>query len=114
MVTFIELQQIALSLPEAGEEPHFEKTSFRIKKKIFATYDMVKKRAALKLSPSDQDLLSLHNKKAVYPVPNKWGAQGWTVIELDIVHPDILRDALIAAYINVAPKMLGDLLWKNK
>lgn len=33
MITFKELQQIALSLPEAYEEPHFEKTSFRIKKK---------------------------------------------------------------------------------
>ena len=30
-------RRIALSLPEATEEPHFDATSFRIRGKIFAT-----------------------------------------------------------------------------
>jgi hypothetical protein len=30
-------RRIALALPEAGEQPHFEMTSFRVRGKIFAT-----------------------------------------------------------------------------
>ncbi len=33
MVTIDSLRKLALSFPEATEEPHFEKTSFRVKKK---------------------------------------------------------------------------------
>lgn len=32
-----QVQKLALSLPEATEEPHFDRTSFRIHGKIFAT-----------------------------------------------------------------------------
>jgi len=38
MMSFIQLKEIALGLPETTEEPHFEKTSFWVRKKIFATY----------------------------------------------------------------------------
>jgi hypothetical protein len=31
------VRAFAMSLPGTGEEPHFDKTSFRVKKKIFAT-----------------------------------------------------------------------------
>jgi hypothetical protein len=37
VVTIEQFRLWALSFPEATEELHFEKTSFRIKKKIFAT-----------------------------------------------------------------------------
>lgn len=32
-----DVRRLALSLPEATEEPHFEMTSFRVRGKIFAT-----------------------------------------------------------------------------
>lgn len=32
MVTFETVRKMALSYPETTEEPHFEKTSFRVKK----------------------------------------------------------------------------------
>ncbi len=76
MVTIEILRKIALSFPEVTEEPHFEKSSFRIKKKIFATYDDVKKRACIKLSAIDQDVFSSSDKTIFYPVDNKWGKQG--------------------------------------
>jgi predicted DNA-binding protein (MmcQ/YjbR family) len=50
MVSFETLRKLALSFPETTEEPHFEKTSFRVKKKIFATYDGKNKTACVKLS----------------------------------------------------------------
>ncbi|HEY8401058.1 MAG TPA: MmcQ/YjbR family DNA-binding protein, partial [Cytophagaceae bacterium] len=52
------LRKQALSFPETTEEPHFEKTSFRVKKKIFASYDEKNNIACLKLSEMDQDLFS--------------------------------------------------------
>lgn len=44
-----------LSLPETTEEPHFEKTSFRVKRKIFATYDEGQNKLCVNLPEIDQD-----------------------------------------------------------
>ena len=108
MVSIETFRKLALSFPEANEEPHFEKTSFRVKKKIFATYDGSNKRACLKLSEIDQDVFSTACKTIIYPVNNKWGKQGWTLIELQKVQKAIFADALIRAYCEVAPQKLAD------
>ncbi|MGF1638456.1 MAG: MmcQ/YjbR family DNA-binding protein [Cyclobacteriaceae bacterium] len=110
MVNIETFRQQALAFPEVTEEPHFEKTSFRVKKKIFATLNLNANRACLKLSLQDQDLFGLYDKRIVYPVPNKWGQSGWTLIELANVPEEMLADALKAAYIEVAPKKLSDLI----
>lgn len=102
------LRQFALSLPETTEQPHFEKTSFRVKKKIFVTYDAKNNRACLKFSLIDQDVFSLIDKEVIYPVPNKWGKQGWTFIELDKLGNEIIEDAVRTAYCGVAPKKLSE------
>ena len=104
------LIKLSSSFPEVTEEPHFEKTSFRVRKKIFVTYDQAKNQACVKLSVVDQNVFSTISEGAVFSVPNKWGQQGWTLIELDKVNSDILKDALITAYCEVAPKKLTDLL----
>jgi predicted DNA-binding protein (MmcQ/YjbR family) len=109
MVKIDTFRKIALSLPEVTEEAHFEKTSFRIKKKIFATYDSKNNRACIKLSEVDQDVFSSGGNNAViYPVDNKWGKQGWTLIELNKVRKDLFVDALTTAYCEVAPKKLAE------
>ena len=108
MVTFETFRTLALSFPEATEEPHFEKTSFRVKKKIFATYDSKNKRACLKLSEIDQDVFTLADSTVIYPVDNKWGKQGWTIIEMNKVRKELFIDALTTAYCNVAPKKLAN------
>ena len=89
---------MALSFPEAEEQPHFEKASFRIKKKIFATLDEVHKKATLKFSASDQSVFCLVDQSAIYPVPNKWGKQGWTIFELAKINSELMQDALHTAY----------------
>ncbi len=109
-MTLQELRSIALSLPEATEAPHFEKTSFRIRKKIFATYDEKRHRLCVKLSEVDQDVFSMIDKSAIYPVPNKWGGQGWTFIELDKADREVLVDALTTAYCTVAPKKMAQMV----
>lgn len=102
-----QLRTLALSFPETTEEPHFEKTSFRVKKKIFVTYDEKSDKATIKLSAIDQDVFSSAPGSAIYPVPNKWGKQGWTQVEMSEVNTDLFTDALTTAYCEVAPKKLA-------
>ena len=108
MVSPDAFRKLALLFPEATEEPHFEKTSFRVNKKIFATYDDKNQRACLKLSEINQDVFCSIDKTVIYPVGNKWGKQGWTLVELKKVNKDVFADALTTAYCEVAPKKLAD------
>ena len=114
MISIDSLREIVLSFPETTEEPHFEKTSFRVKKKIFATYDAGNNRACIKLSEIDQDVFSSFDKTIIFPVANKWGRQGWTLIEMDKVNKNIFLDALTTAYCQVAPKKLADKIRPNE
>lgn len=114
MVTVEKLRKLALSFPETTEEPHFEKTSFRVRKKIFATYGDKVKRVTVKLSEIDQDIFSSVDKTAIYPVKNKWGKQGWTTIELEMVSWELFVEVLTTAYCEVAPKKLGTLVRPDK
>lgn len=107
MISFPSFQKLALSFPEATEEPHFEKTSFRVKKKIFATYDAKNKRACVKLSATDQDIFSSGNKAVIYPLANKWGQQGWTIVEMRRIDKKLFNAVLTMAYCEVAPAKLA-------
>lgn len=110
MVNIDTVRALALSFPESTEEPHFEKTSFRVNKKIFATYDFKKQRVCIKLSEIDQNVFSSADQIAIFLVGNKWGKQGWTFVELNKVHPDLFIDALTTSYCEVAPLKLAALI----
>jgi hypothetical protein len=108
-ITMIDLlRKLALSLPETSEAPHFHKTSFRVKGKIFITYDSNDNKACFMLSLIDQNVFSLIDRSMIYPVPNKWGKGGATFFELDAISEEILADAIITAYCHKAPKALAD------
>lgn len=98
MVNNSYFRQLALSFPGTVELPHFEKTSFRINKKIFATLDTANQRACIKLSPVDQSVFCAFGKAIIYPVNNKWGQQGWTLVELTIIKKNMLKDITATAY----------------
>lgn len=110
MVTKAAFLKMVLSFPEVKELPHFEKTSFGIRGRIFATYDDKTKKVCIKLSEADQDELSTFDATVIYPVPNKWGKQGWTLVELTSVRRKMLIDALTLGYCEVAPKKLSKLV----
>jgi len=99
-------RKLALAFPEATEAPHFEKTSFRVRGKIFATLAPERDEAVLKLSPLEQTIFSDNGGDSVGPVPNKWGTQGWTLIALRRAPTALVRDALACAYRRVAPASL--------
>ena len=107
MVDIDTFRKMALSFPETTEQPHFEKPSFRVHNKIFASLDLKKNQACLKLSEIDQDVFSIKDKSVIFPVPNKWGKQGWTYLNLDKIPVEMCRDALSQAYCEVAPLKLS-------
>ena len=97
-------RQLALSFPATEELPHFEKASFRVKKKIFATLTPDGLVACVKLLEADQSVFCAFDKSIIYPVDNKWGKQGWTLIQLKKVRKDMLKDILSTAYQHVHAK----------
>ncbi len=98
MVTTDTCRKMALALPDATAAPHFEKESFKINNKIFVTLNVADNRACVKLSAIDQSVFCQFDKEVMYPVPNKWGTQGWTLINLKKVKKSMLQDALQTAY----------------
>jgi len=111
-MNFENIRNIALSFPETTESPHFEKTSFRVKGKIFLTFDVPKNQICVKLPQNEQNLFCLYDKATIFPVPNKWGKQGWTLADIGQVPKKMLKDLVTAAFITVAPKKLAESIQK--
>jgi predicted DNA-binding protein (MmcQ/YjbR family) len=101
MVTSEEVEKWALAFPKAVEMPHFEKTSFRVAKKIFATLDKKNKKVVVKLNEIDQSVFSA-GESGISPLANAWGKQGWTMIDLKKVRKTLFKDALRQAYAHVS------------
>jgi hypothetical protein len=98
MVSVADFRKLALALDGVSEEPHFERTSFRANNKIVATVDVKKQLVCLMLDEIQQSVFCSFDSSVIYPVPNKWGKQGATYVELKLVRKDMLRDALAEAY----------------
>lgn len=113
MVSIETFRKIALSFPATTEAAHFDITSFRVNKKIFATLNIKEGRATLKLSAQDQDLFCLYDKNVMYPVPGKWGNHGWTHISLKGIKKAMCTDAIATAYCTVAPEKLSLIIKKQ-
>jgi hypothetical protein len=58
----------------------------------------------VKLSEVDQSVFCTFDKTIIYPVDNKWGKQGWTLVDLKKVRKTKLKDILATAYNEVAAK----------
>jgi hypothetical protein len=102
MVTIDTCRQLAMAFPDVKQAPHFEKEAFTIGGKIFATINLAEQRACVKLSAIDQSVFCQFDETVMYPVPNKWGTYGWTLINLKKIRKSMLQDALQTAYRTVA------------
>ncbi|SDS29203.1 YjbR protein [Mucilaginibacter mallensis] len=98
MVNTETVREIALSLPGTVEHDHFGMPSFRVNNKIFSTLWIKENKVMVKLSPIDQSVFVAFDNSIFYPVPNKWGLQGATFVELAKVRHDMLKDALATAW----------------
>ncbi|RBQ03309.1 MmcQ/YjbR family DNA-binding protein [Pedobacter miscanthi] len=99
---------LCLSFEEATEQPHFEKTSFRVNKKIFATLNIKKNSATLKLSAINQSVFCAFDPGKIKPATGAWGKQGWTLFEISELKDEMIIDALSLSYCSVAPQKLSE------
>lgn len=95
---------IALALPEAVEAPHFDRPSFRVRNRIFATLRPDEGRAVLKLSRLAQEALVASDPATFARTP--WAHQGWTAVDLTRADDAELRELIAEAWAEVAPKRL--------
>ena len=101
-MTIEKFTELALSFPGALEAPHFDRAAFKVdKKRIFATLHKASKTANLKLPEIEQSVFCEIDQTSIYPVPNKWGLQGWTTFEIDNLSEEIVLEALGIAYKDV-------------
>lgn len=108
MITADDVRRYCLSFEETTESPHFERTSFRVKNKIFVTMGQEGTEICLMLSPVDQSVFCDADAGNIYPVPNAWGKKGATLMQLKKVKKSLFKDAVTCAYCKVAPAKLGE------
>jgi YjbR len=104
MVSPATFRQLALSQPDVVELPHFDKPSFRVKGKIFATLWVHENRAMIKLPEVEQSVFCAMPGVIFHPVPGYWGKQGATFVELSLVTKSVLKEAMTIAYNCVTAK----------
>lgn len=105
-MTAVDIRQLALSLPEALEAPHFEKASFRVRGKIFATLSPDGDSVVLRLPVEIKESLLQSDAAAVVPLPGAWNRGGWTQIAIRRMETAKLADLIRLAWAQTAPKSL--------
>jgi predicted DNA-binding protein (MmcQ/YjbR family) len=96
--------EICLSMLGSEEYEHFGKVGFKVKGTTFATLNLEQKWCTLKFTSEQQEEYSEH--QAIFPVPNKWGKQGWTHCELEKMRKDEFAEFVKIAWQNVLAKKL--------
>ena len=98
MITPEEAKAMALSFEGSDEKPHFERTAFTVNKKIFATISLKDKTLNLRFTPQAQFIFCPPQSDVIFPIPNAWGKQGWTTINLNKANKKLVKSALEEAY----------------
>ena len=107
-MTAREFRRIALSLPQASEAAHMGHPDFRVAGRIFATLGYPRNGwGMVKLTPEQQELFVKSQPAAFAPVKGGWGRGGATNVRLRAAKKGVVREALITAWRNRAPKRLA-------
>ena len=107
-MTADDFRSLALELPKALESAHMGHPDFRVGGKIFATLAYPDENwAMVKLTPDQQALFTRTEPKVFRPVKGGWGLKGATSVNLTNATEPSVRQALIAAWRNTAPKKLA-------
>jgi hypothetical protein len=105
-MTADDIRATALSLPETEEHPHFDKTSFRVRGKIFSTLTADGAQVMVKLPLEIKAAVEQAHPDAFVPLPGVWGRSGGTLLVIAAMKDDKLADLLRLAWRQVAPKKL--------
>jgi hypothetical protein len=106
VVTGEKFRKLALSFPEASEQAHIAHPDFRVGGKIFATLGPDEDWGMVKLTPNQQEPLVRGEPEVFQPASGAWGRRGATIVRLVDADESTVRQALIAAWRNTAPKRL--------
>jgi hypothetical protein len=109
-MTADDFRDLALSLPEAAESAHMGHPDFRVRGKIFATLGPDEEWGMVKLSPEQQRVFVRTEPDVFQPVKGAWGRRGCTHVRFEKATEPAVRQALIAAWRNTAPKRLANQL----
>ncbi len=102
-----DFRNLALELPEATEGAHMGHADFRVRGKIFATLGFAGDDwGMVKLTPESQALFVRSEPGVFEPVKGAWGKRGCTNVRLTKASEPSVRQALIEAWRNTAPKKL--------
>src|SRR5262249_52904168 len=110
-MTAEDFRALALDLPEASEGSHMGHADFRVGGKIFATLGAPDENWGMVRLTPDQQTLIVRTEPAVFQaIKGGWGRRGATGVHLALATEPSVRQALIAAWRNTAPKRIGKLL----
>jgi len=110
MITGAIFEKMALSFPNTGQKPHFERIGFNvIGRRMFATYLANDNTANIFLTPKEQAVFCGMDPENIYPVANKWGEGGITTFNLNRVSKEFVQEALLSAYNEVKKKKIRKL-----
>jgi hypothetical protein len=92
------LRRFALSLPDAHEEPHFDRTSFRVKKRIFATMTRDGKEAMVRV-PLEAVHALMESYPEVFFSYGKWTTNGGAIgVRLAAVDAALMKQLLTDSF----------------
>lgn len=106
MITADAVRAAALALPEAVEQAHFDKPSFRIRNKIFAV--LQPDGVSLLVKAERADIVALTGSEPdIFSTPPGFGHLSYMLVRLDRIGRDELERLLVQAWRCVAPKRLA-------
>jgi hypothetical protein len=97
MASAADVRKLALALEGTSEHPHFERAAFKVVR-IYATLAGDGKSLNLNLTPEEQAFKTLLAPEIFTAIPNKFGASGWTSVDLKAIGKAELADALRMAW----------------
>ncbi|HSO52332.1 MAG TPA: MmcQ/YjbR family DNA-binding protein [Actinomycetes bacterium] len=105
MVSADEFRQVMRSLPEAEERETWGHPTFRVRDKMFATMSDDGRQATVKATKEEQAAL-VAAAPETFGIPAYVGRHGWVSIQLATVDPTELRELVVEAWRQTAPKRL--------
>ena len=104
MATAAILTKLAMALEGTEERPHFDRLAYRVRR-VYVTLAADRKTANFWFTPEEQEMKCAIYPEAFAPLPNKWGAQGWTTCILAKLSKHELQAALETAYAHGVAKL---------
>ena len=107
-MTADQFRELVLVMPGTTEQEHQGHPDFRVGGKVFATLGPEEDWAMVRLPPELQEIWVREQPEVFQSFAGAWGKRGCTRIVLARARKKIVREALIAAWRNTAPRRLVD------